>query len=170
MLRRIIYISIILAIGVLIGWLANAYVNGADIRKAYTSSTISGIVNDFEIIGSLDEQGLFTDKIKEQYNKKFNSTVFYLIFLKPNYTELTANPTQTLCRLVEYQSKYGIELNSETDKVVSDYLTQIEPVIRKEMASIQSFAGGSGCNIGGTPATSKLCRYDDPARCRKNET
>ena len=167
MIKRISVLALVLLVGFAGGWVTNLLLLAEDTKQGYVSTITSGLKNDFEIIKLLEGQGVFTTRVKGQFDEKFSQAALLLMITQPNYRELTAIPTQEICELIEYHDSYGITVDDTIDSNVNTYLKSISPIIKQEMTNLQRFTGGEGCQISGSGP--KECRYRDAARC-KNET
>ena len=167
MIKRISVLALVLLVGFAGGWITNLILLADDSKQRYLSTITSGLKNDFEIVKLLENQGGFTNKVKRQFDEKFSQAALLLMITQPSYQELTAIPTQEICKLIEYHDSYGITVDETIDSNVNTFLKSISPIIKQEMANLQRFTGGEGCQISGSGPTA--CRYRDAARC-KNET
>lgn len=167
MIKRISVLALVLLVGFASGWITSLLLLAEDTKQEHVSTITSGLKNDFEIIKILEEQGVFTTKVKRQFDEKFSQTALLLMITRPNFQELTAIPTQEICELIEYHDSYGITVDETLDSNVNTYLKSISSIIKQEMTNLQRFTGGEGCQISGSGP--KECRYRDAARC-KNET
>ena len=167
MVKKLSVFVLTLLLGFAGGWITNFYLLAEETKQGYVSTLTSGLTNDFEIIKLLEDQGAFTPDLKQQFDEKFSQTALLLKNTQPNYEELTAIPTQKLCNLIEYHDSYGIKAHGTTDSNISDYLKSISPIIKKELANLQRFTGGKGCQLSGSEPSE--CSYRDTGRC-KNKT